>query len=245
MAVCPVCHNPLHDDFGLVDCSHCGAGLFVEFDGSVRRRDERAKDDSGPQPIVVDSVVKTKADVTGMAPLTRAESSPIHQAPAGSVVTQFDLGQSSEVTAHVEGPVGLTQVEKTLATQGALGESTALESIPMSLAPPMQVAEVGPVAEGLSDLADFGNSDASSGREGQYQYTLLISGIDTAEIRQRVKEALTDQLFVWDAEAFLKDVSSGSIRLANVPAVKASLLLNRLSGLPLEIIWEQHALTSV
>jgi hypothetical protein len=96
--------------------------------------------------------------------------------------------------------------------------------------------------EDLRSIADYGNSEESLAREGAYKFTLHVSGIDTAEIKQEVKYALGDSRFLWDIDALLATVKEGELTLVDVSAVKAALAVQRLKLLPVDIKWEQHAI---
>lgn len=208
MAHCPVCNTPLNDDFGLVDCSQCGTGLFIEFDGSVKRREEGQSTASSPRAMRVDI---PEAEIP--PPIER--SSPSYQRLI-----------SEEKPSHSESSDSLSSEAEMDFTQ----------------APEVLIPEADPPAESLSDLADFANSEQSSAREGAYTYQLLISGVDTSDLRNAVKEALTDPLFLWDVEGLLKGLTNGDLQLTELTPVKASLVVQRLGTLPLQISWVQHAL---
>lgn len=92
----------------------------------------------------------------------------------------------------------------------------------------------------LSDIAQFGNSDHLS-RDGSLRYNLFVTGIDTADVREAFREALIDRKFVWDTDEILRSIHHGEVKIANVTAVKASVLISRLRHLPLKIKWEQYA----
>ncbi len=94
----------------------------------------------------------------------------------------------------------------------------------------------------MKDLADYGNSQVSSAREGAYSYDLSIKGIDSADLRTAIKEALTDPLFLWDSEALIREARQGELKISKVTAVKAAIIVQRLKGLPVDIKWVQHGL---
>jgi hypothetical protein len=94
----------------------------------------------------------------------------------------------------------------------------------------------------MSDIADFGNSSASQGREGLLRFDIYLSGIDTADIRQEVLGALDDAKFLWDAQKILAGVQMGELTLKGLTAVKAAVFIQRLRAIPIEIRWEQYAI---
>jgi hypothetical protein len=98
-------------------------------------------------------------------------------------------------------------------------------------------------SEDLSDIADFGNSQESSGKDGLFIFDVFISGIDTKELRESVRESLDDARFVWDVNEVMGTIDQGALELRQLNPVKATILVNRLKGLPLEIHWKQNSIT--
>ena len=47
---CPNCQNPVDDDFGLIDCSVCGASFFLDLDGSVKLQSDSVDSDDSNDP---------------------------------------------------------------------------------------------------------------------------------------------------------------------------------------------------
>jgi hypothetical protein len=94
----------------------------------------------------------------------------------------------------------------------------------------------------LSDVADFGNSDAS-GRDGSLRYDLIITGIDTADVREAFREAITDRKLVWDIDQILRSLKNGEVKIENVTPPKAYIVISRLRSLPVQVRWEQYAVS--
>jgi len=95
----------------------------------------------------------------------------------------------------------------------------------------------------VSPFESFASSDATSrSHDGNLRYTLKISGVDTADLRKELLEALTDRKFLWDAEAILKTIRNGELKIVDLNAVKAAVLVARLKSLPFQVSWEQYAL---
>jgi len=218
MAQCPSCQTSLPDDFGLIDCPNCGLGLFVEFDGNVRRRDEvEAQALESPVGLV--------------APEGFELNLPQDLAPV--------LEPLSDENSVIENSKG----GGTAATMASPFDTVdSVNEIPLRAAPPMAIPEAQPMSPGLDDLVEYGNSHASAAGDGVLHYDLMISGIDTADLRKLIQEALTDPLFLWDVEALMKSAHSGELKLMQVPSVKAALVVQRLANLPIKISWVQHAL---
>jgi hypothetical protein len=108
--------------------------------------------------------------------------------------------------------------------------------------PPVYVSASSPSSPDLSDVAAFGNSEMSGGRDGTLRYNFIIEGIDTADVREAFREAITDKKFVWDIDQILKSVRNGKVFIPNVAPTKGYILVTRLRGLPVKIRWEQYAI---
>jgi len=146
---------------------------------------------------------------------------------AGEVVANLEQNLIQEVQEAVE-PVA--------SSTGGLETHAAA---PIDIEP----AERGlPATPDMSEVAAFGNSSASTAREGGLRFNIFLSGIDSVEIRKQVQEALTDERFLWDAEALVSKARSGELKITNVSAVKSSLVIQRLRSVSVDIRWEQYAI---
>lgn len=99
--------------------------------------------------------------------------------------------------------------------------------------------------EDMSEISDYGNSEVSQGREGAYQLTIVISGIDSKDLRDDLYAAIEDSRFLWDEQAIINSAKNGVVKIKGVSTIKAAILLQRLRGLPLEVRWEQNAIFNV
>lgn len=223
MAKCPNCQADLPEDFGLIECASCAAPLFVELDGEVR--------------------------VSGLNPATPGISHPPRA---------FDLGEAEEGGESSEPPPLESSFMKKIDMRlvDDQGRVDNPEPIPMDAPEPIEVdadpthavaqeqesEEVSVSVAGLGDVAAYGNSEISRGQDGGLFYNLRIEGIDSSELRSLVKEILQDRKFLWDSEALMKSIRMGTLVLRDITPVKASLLVQRLHDLPLQLIWEQHAI---
>lgn len=94
----------------------------------------------------------------------------------------------------------------------------------------------------IAEIEEYGNSEISSAREGFLQFNLIINGIDLGEHHENIREILSDPKFVLNSQEIINSISNGKLVIQNVSAVKASLIVHRLKGLPFQISWEQHAI---
>lgn len=241
MSNCPVCDAPVKGDFGLVECEQCGAQLLVHVDGRVEY--------SGAQ--------------TG---LSQADDHPLPPIPENDQT--FDFGGGADEEFEVADATGASRPPVVGATPAAhdayeeqpdflpeegvvpgdaepLEEESAAPPEPMDMAPeedPQVYKSPGTSdSPDLSDIAKFGNSE-NPARDGSLRYNLFVSGIDTVDVREEFREALTDRKFMWDIDQILKSIRHGEVRIAGVTPVKAYVLISRLRSLPVQVKWEQYAI---
>lgn len=229
MPQCPVCQAELTEDFGMVDCSSCGTPLSIQIDGSVESTSHpSAADVDGP-------LIAAPDDIQGEIDFSSDE------AELTAIATE-----APSVDDYVDGAAVLGSDEE-MASPPPLPESPStasyedLEDFVSNEAAPTLAAAAPNASPDLSDLSQFANSVESGAQGGMLRYNLLISGIDTADVRAHFRDAINDRKFVWDSDAILKSIRSGTVRIDNVTAVKALLLIQRLRELPVDVQWEQHA----
>jgi hypothetical protein len=162
---------------------------------------------------------------------------------SGAGVVELEAEPESEPPKSIleEPEFSLAEVLGDLETSEPAGESPPEPEHEGSF----QFSEGPPTAQDLaspdlSDIARFGNSDASA-REGSLRYKLFIVGIDTADVREAFRDAITDRKMMWDTEQILRSIKNGEVELQNISPVKAYILVSRLRNLPVRIRWEQYA----
>lgn len=221
MAQCPVCSSEIPDDFGLIECGHCGAQLIVHVDGTV----EHSGGEASAEPM--------------SSPDGSEEDQPRFEVqPESEAIEPFEFDHAASEFGPEQAPSAPEpQVAEEKPDIFADEEPIPVESEPVYQAPGARAD-----SPDLSDIARFGNSDASSGRDGSLRYNLYIQGIDTVDVREALREALTDRKFLWDADAILRSIRNGEVALENIGASKAYILVSRLRSLQVKVRWEQHAL---
>ena len=165
--------------------------------------------------------------------------SPHHEPEAAHLpdaAAEFDLGTEAEPAAA---PVSAVEPTASAALDMFDDEATVQISPPKDDVTTVMATDSGD----LSDIAKFGNSDATSGRDGSLRYNLFVAGIDTSDLRESFREALTDRKLVWDTDSILRSIKNGEVRIPNVPAAKAFIVVSRLRGLPVQVRWEQYAIS--
>ena len=98
------------------------------------------------------------------------------------------------------------------------------------------------VSTDFSDISEYGNSSISGAVEGFLRFNVYISGIDSSEILQFIRESLLDKQFMWDVDELIGSIQNGKLELRDISAVKASIVVNRLKSMSVQIHWEQYAI---
>lgn len=100
-------------------------------------------------------------------------------------------------------------------------------------------SEIEAPSENFSGVESYANSEDSAAREGYYLYNLVIEGVDSGDLKTELREALTDRRFRWDADEVMGQLTNGRLELQKLNAVKATVLVHRLKGLPMRVFWTQ------
>lgn len=92
----------------------------------------------------------------------------------------------------------------------------------------------------FSEVAEFGNAEVT---QAAFSYSVRIEGIDSAEVRKSLEEALNDSKFNWNPSELMSQIKDGALTIRSVSAVKASILVQRIKYLPVKISWRQDVLS--
>lgn len=260
MAQCPECQHEVSDDFGLITCGNCGASLFVDMDGQVisgEGSQEDVQEEAALSPSEHFHAIEEELDAhvqpqesVGPEPEDPVENS-LEQEADFEQDWQEESGSEAEAESleqiPEEGPADFLEeeaVEEVLDEEVQAPQEASIyfddESDANSQPSPMYQPE--PTSSDFGDVVEFANSDLSQARDGGLMYNLTISGIDTMDLRNAVKEAMTDKRFIWDTEAMIRGIKDGILFIEQVTAVKAFILVSRLAHLPVQIEWVQQPL---
>ena len=69
--------------------------------------------------------------------------------------------------------------------------------------PPVAVT---PEVETSTDMELDKLTDSEVPRDGNLRYVLTVTGVDTAELREELRDSLTDSKFLWDIETIMKSI---------------------------------------
>ncbi len=243
MARCPSCSQPINNaDLGLVTCDNCGASVMVDFDGSISNQEPSKEAD--PNTTAINSGGESETSVLQM---------PIEEDLDSKEMAEWGEEENSKVVTIGQRTMDYEEYTGT-------GEGVAPEAIPQGSVPeapdfidePTQVIQhpydgdyesvnetSSPEELSVGDIERYGNSNSSN--DGPLLYSITISGIDSKELREQVKEALMDRRLLFDVDGLMKEIRDGQIELREVSSLKTHVLVNQLLSLPLKFEWGQEA----
>ena len=101
--------------------------------------------------------------------------------------------------------------------------------------------------EDFSEVAEFANSQ-NPDKQGPYLYDLILSEINSQDLRQQVLTVLEDEslkLAEKEENSSLKDkIKDGKMVIKKISPVQAYVIVTSLMGLPLDIFWKQTHFTN-
>lgn len=100
-------------------------------------------------------------------------------------------------------------------------------------------------AEDPLGLSAYANSEISSAKDGPLLFRIFISGIDSKELREFLYESIDDSRFAWDPNELMAQINKGHLIIDKISPVKATILINRIKRLPIQIRWEQYSITQM
>lgn len=92
--------------------------------------------------------------------------------------------------------------------------------------------------EDFSDINQYGNQQDLS-QESLFYYDLMLSEINSPEVRQEVESLLQDKGFQWELLDQEISIIDGRLEVKEMSPVKAYVFVKALMGLPLKISWRQ------
>lgn len=206
----------------MVTCPTCGVVLFVDMEGVAQAAGE-------PDPLL--GAVATPMQPAPMA----ADEGAYDPSPMG-----LDPLPETQPVAQAQVPPGLEDagVGGELDMGGFLGYDT----------PGTESSKGGASQNDPNDplgISAYANSELSSAKDGPLVVTVIISGIDTKDLRTEIRQAIQDSRFGWDSGAVMASLKGGTLVLPRISPVKASIVINRIKNLAVQIRWEQNAITEL
>lgn len=253
MLKCPNCQSSLKSDFGYETCSKCGSVVFIDLDGSVVLQEEHHES-------LDFETDEEEAIVSGDAALPDMSSDIQITEDIGG---NFDLAEEEivsddedEIYEDEESHIGGYEVFESHVTSEANGaffdkETSDEDSEDVSFEDDSEnVFEDNTEDDGtgqeyvvttaddfLEEMQMFGEIDSDKFKESIYFFDIEIAGIDSKDIRDEILESLNDERLALIGTDFNRQISNGILILKAISAVKAHVIIQRISHLPCEISW--------
>ncbi len=224
MIACPLCQqtveiNDRHHG-ALFTCPHCAGVFFINWDGQPETPEQESEN-------LFQSATQEEGFQT---------EEPFYQPPTEEPAFNmqpvespaFEPAADFESTPSFEASASESFETETFQSEPSLGDTFQMESSHSD-------------NSDLSDISSFANSSVSL---ENISYSLRIEGIDTAQVRSSVFEALTDVRFGWRVDDLKGLISNGVLELQGLNAAKTFVLVDRLQYLPVHIQWRQDVLSN-
>ena len=249
---CFNCNTKIEDDsYGLTQCPSCHTLIFIDFDGHVQKPPEdkaidqdEVFDDSGEQqePLSSSSVdfdIPTEATLEDQNKVTN-ESEGFKDASEDASFQEaldsdlFSDKQKSQSDFDIPQDNFFTDISSQETNESGKNENSGSEDdIHNDNFDQQKVND-----EHLQDVVDYANSSDNLDSGGFY-YNIIISGIDSKNLRESVLDALDDNRFGWKKEEINGLIKNGQVTIEKVNAAKTYILISYLKFLPIKVKWDQ------
>lgn len=263
---CPSCQKEVSvkdkDVGALFTCPQCRSVYFINFDGTPEYGEvdqpsaeeiQKLQNQSVPEKKKKKKKNKKDSDESEFDAANAAEQSP-------AVEAEIPVMEA----VPVEAPVFEMQPESTFNLEETLAEEpqsfepvepTPMEAFPTETASIDQIsyesqqAESGqPIQQASSrqDFASIASEIESFGNEhtavAGISYDLEITGLDTKESQELLREAIDDSRFGWHPEDIIREIRTGTCRLKNLTPVQAFVIARRIQFIDVDLKWKQNVL---
>ncbi len=207
---CPVCQSDVQAGFGMVVCPQCRTPLFFDFDGNLQMATE-------------ESEVLEKSENLDNNFITDDDSNKINETILDS--SSKDIPSDFSVKNY------------TLDSLAEIDNSETESDHEVNLPEYTNQSLTNSSIEFNNNSKNSQNLKEQSSSQDSFIYKIFIKGIDGNRLRSEIYEELKDPRWGWVALELMNQIQAGELVLKKVNGVKASLLINRLKALPIEITW--------
>lgn len=219
----------------MVTCPGCGAIVFVDMEGMAHV----ASDQPAPEPQPIAEPMADPAPVfsagVAMEPFPM-ESTPFEAQPFADVEPSEPIPSAVPDENH----------ESSAGGEGMdMNAFLGYEPDPDAPTKPNSVKTSQLDPNDPLGISAYANSEHSSAPNGPLVVSIVISGIDAKDLRDEIRQALQDSRFGWDVAVLMSGIKGGVLRIDRISPVKATVILNRIKNLSVQIHWEQNAITEI
>lgn len=268
---CPSCHKEVDvkdkDVGALFTCPQCRSVYFINFDGTPEYGEVEQPSVEELQKLQNAAVPEKKKKKKKKKDDDELDQHEVEAAELQQPVA-FELEVPPVDIPQTETPMFEIQpMENFAQTEAAPIETFSLEPAPQET---FQVASEEPPIEALptetpsienfsyeaanemppisspqdfnsiaSEIESFGNQQTAV---AGISYDLEITGLDTKESQELLREAIDDSRFGWHPDDVTREIRRGSCTFKNLTPVQAFVLARRIQFIDIEMKWKQNVL---
>ncbi len=214
MARCPDCQTEQSADFGMTTCTKCSAVFMVGLDGEV----------ASAEPLSPEEDMASFEET----PVQEMQQESVEAAP------EQELQQFNDPTEY-EAPVE-EELNEVASEESDDYSENFLEDL--SASPQEKISPEDPL-----DIQKFDQSLSSQMDDGEYIYDVIITGMDSADLKKDVLFALSEKRFSLIMSGLQKEVQKGELVIRDLNPVRAMLIVLRLQALDVTVEWRQKHFT--
>lgn len=260
---CPSCHKEVDvkdkDVGALFTCPQCRSVYFINFDGTPEygqvdqpteeelkklqnqnipeKKKKKKKKDS-------DAAEEVQAEESFQAPF-EAEIPAFEMAPVETPAFELQQEPVQELNIEEPAPFSLEVVPENPPIEALPTETPSIDNFSYE----SQQAEQNFPAQtnsGPQDFASIASEIESFGNEhtavAGISYDLEITGLDTKESQELLREAIDDSRFGWHPDDIVREIRTGTCKLKNLTPVQAFVIARRIQFIDVEMKWKQNVL---
>ncbi len=222
MARCPECQTEQNADFGMTTCPQCSAVFMVGIDGEVE----------SVEPAPIEDHIQNESGATVVEAFEASGNAASDDEATNHAEEQneAEAAYSAETDEADKINVSKTEYSENFLDNLSDNPQVATESELESSADPLGIQR-------------FDQSAASQMRDGEYLYEVVITGIDSADLKREVLMALSEKRFSLIISELQKEIQKGELIVRNLNPVRAMLIVLRLQSLDITIEWRQKHFT--
>ena len=255
---CPSCQNEVSvqdkDVGALFTCPQCRSVYFINFDGTPEYGDvdqpsaeelEKLQNQSVPE-----KKKKKKKDKKNDSDETEAEALETVEAQAAGFEMEvpamemapvdtpaFEIQSEPAPFTLEEQPAETFQIEpEPIPFEALPAEMPSIENISYEAPQTMTGQDFSSIA---SEIETFGNQHTAV---AGISYDLEITGLDTKQSQELLREAIDDARFGWHPEDIVREIRTGTCHLKNLTPVQAFVIARRIQFIDVQMKWKQHVL---
>ncbi len=236
MARCPECQTEQSADFGMTTCPQCSAVFMIGIDGQVDSAEAPNYDEPEHQPID-EPIVEPSEEPTTLQPcqpqnddfvetFAAAAEEFIEGNPVNDIENEEQGGDKNDVDTDFNTDFNTADEY----SENFLDNLSDNKVTPVSATDPL-------------DIQRFDESAASQMDDGEYVYEVIITGIDSADLKKDIIMALSEKRFSLIVSELQKEIQKGELIVRNLNPVRAMLIVLRLQSLDVIVEWRQKHFT--